>query len=241
MTNYKLPDKVWGDLYDVLVGIMEGLKHLENSELEHKLLKKRIVKLIFSTISQDTNRLELLGVDKELLESLDLNRMLTSKDAEGINLATNFCILLLHNDEDVMVSDLLQFDLEARDILAKAESRKIWETLKLFGDKQAAEALGQTGDATPLKTLNSVLDEKVKYLEEQNAKVASSLVGMSINLRRNSNQVDAVQKKISKRDASLGLLNNSMVIQESNEFKPTESVETSLIRFKVAIERLDEE
>ena len=111
MTTFKLPDKVWGDLYDVLVGIMEGLKHLENSELEHKLLKRRIVKLLFSTISQDTNRLELLGVDKELLESLDLNRMLTSKDAEGINLATNFCILLLHNDEDVMVSDLLQFDL----------------------------------------------------------------------------------------------------------------------------------
>ena len=107
MTSYKLPDKVWGDLYDVLVGIMEGLKHLENSELEHKLLKKRIVKIIFSTISQDTSRLELLGVDKELLESLDLNRMLTSKDAEGINLATNFCILLLHNDEEVMVSDLL--------------------------------------------------------------------------------------------------------------------------------------
>ena len=101
--------------------------------------------------------------------------------------------------------------------------------------------MGQTGDATPLKTLNSVLDEKVKYLEEQNAKVASSLVGMSINLRRNSNLVDSVQKKISKRDASLGLLNNSMVIQDSNEFKPTESVDTSLIRYKVAIERLDEE
>ena len=86
-----------------------------------------------------------------------------------------------------------------------------------------------------------MLDEKVKYLEEQNAKVASSLVGMSINLKKQTNQVNAVQKKLQNRDASVGLLSNSIVIQESNELKPGESDTTTLIRYKIAIEKLDEE
>lgn len=67
---------------------------------------------------------------------------------------------------------------------------------------------------------------------------------MSINLKKQGNQVDAVHKKLSKRDASLGLLNNSIVIQESNDEplkEGKESVETTLIRYKVAIEKLDEE
>ena len=64
---------------------------------------------------------------------------------------------------------------------------------------------------------------------------------MSINLKKQTNQVEAVHKKLSKRDHSIGLLNNSMVIQETNEVQPAESVDTTLIRYKIAIERLDEE
>lgn len=96
IVQYTLPDKVWNDLYDVLVGMMVGLSNTNDSSNESKKLNQQIVKLIFRTVSQEPKRLELLGVDKELLEALNLARMLTSKSDQEVDLAVNFCMLLLH-------------------------------------------------------------------------------------------------------------------------------------------------
>ena len=118
----------------------------------------RIMKLVFNIVSQKPARLELLGVDKELLDCLELARMLKSSIDDETDLATNFSLLLLNHDESVTTSDLVGFDLESRDVLTKTEMKKVWQALNAIGSKEVTEAIGSAGPSPP----NQVDPEKLK-------------------------------------------------------------------------------
>ena len=75
-----------------------GQQQLIGNTQEYKTMKMQIMKLIFVIVTQTPSRLELLGVDKELLETLELGRMLKSQSKEETELATNFSIFLLHHE-----------------------------------------------------------------------------------------------------------------------------------------------
>ena len=134
-----------------------------NNSADAKALKLRILTIIFSTISQKPDRLSHLEVDKEFLESLNLTRMLKSSNPEERELSLNFCILLLHQEKKVTMSDLVQYDMETRDILSKGEMRKMWESMNEIGSKVGSnatlEALGKTGVAKPLESQNTDMEK----------------------------------------------------------------------------------
>jgi len=141
------------------------------------------MRLIFSIVSQKPGRLELLGVDKELLDSLELARMLKSSNQEETNLATNFSILLLHHDDTVTTSDLVGFDLESRDVLSKTEMKKVWQALNALGTKEVSDALGRASPVPPVQEVNSeelkkqILAELNQDFREALKKDVSELIG----------------------------------------------------------------
>ena len=114
-------------------------------------MKLRILRLIFDIVSQKTERLELLGVDKELLDTLEFPRMLKGTKKEEVDLATNFCILLLHHDKHVTTSDMVGFDMESWDILSKTEMKKVWQALNAVGSNEVADAIDNTGPTPTYK------------------------------------------------------------------------------------------
>ena len=91
-----IPEQVWADLYDVLIGMQINLQSSDNPTEEQKELSLRIIKVIFITISVKPERLKHLEVDKEFLDSLKLSQMLKSQSSVERELSLNFCILLLN-------------------------------------------------------------------------------------------------------------------------------------------------
>ena len=146
-------------------------------------MKVRIMRLIFSIVSQKPERLELLGVDKELLDSLELARMLKSSNQEETDLATNFSILLLHHDDKVTTSDLVGFDMESRDVLSKTEMKKVWQALNAVGTKEVSDALGRASPVPPAQEVNTeqlkkqILAELNQDFREALKKDVSEVIG----------------------------------------------------------------
>ena len=147
-----------------------GQQQAAGNTAEYKALKLRIMTLIFSIVSHRPERLELLGIDKELLECLELARMLKSSAQEETELATNFSLLLLNHDETVTTSDLVGFDLESRDVLTKTEMKKVWQALNSIGSKEVTEIIGSAvavpKQVDPDKLKKQILTELNKEFKE---------------------------------------------------------------------------
>ena len=58
--------------------------------------------------------------------------MIAQQDAKVREKTVNFCLLVLHHHPEFSMTDIFEFDIEARDILAKEMSRRVWESINLL-------------------------------------------------------------------------------------------------------------
>ena len=61
--------------------------------------------------------------------------MLKSHKEDTVDLAANFCIILIQHEPRVKLSDLVGYDFESRDIIMKKQSKDLQSAIKDLNEK----------------------------------------------------------------------------------------------------------
>ena len=97
-------------------------------------MHKNIIDSIYSILVVDQRLAKYLSTeDAQVLEALALDKLVSSNDEESVSLGVNMTQLLMHHCEGLTLSDLVKYDVGARDVIQKRESIKLWETINHIG------------------------------------------------------------------------------------------------------------
>lgn len=59
-------------------------------------MQTRIIRTLYDVLVYDSSKIELLDIDKEFCESLDLVKLINSRNEQERELMINFALLLIH-------------------------------------------------------------------------------------------------------------------------------------------------
>ena len=92
----KIQKKVLEEIFDILIGIMEGLKHIKKSTgMDTVDFRYRIVKLMHSLFLYDPERrMELVDIDEDFCNALEFSEMSKNKKREVRETVCDFAALI---------------------------------------------------------------------------------------------------------------------------------------------------
>ena len=155
---------MWSQLYDILISVSINQSAESKNAAEFKAMKLKIVKILYRSLEKEPSRVVQLEVDKEFLEGLQFPTMLKSTSKEERTIASDFCILLLHQEPKVTVTDLIQYDMESRDLLSKAEMVQVWKSINSIGTGGGG---GVQNNATQSSSVNKDIERTLKQFRQE--------------------------------------------------------------------------
>ena len=178
-----LPAQFWKDLFAVIQNILLTIwmaTQFKAGSAEQDSIRFHFTQVIFEVISQDPSRVSYLSIsDEQQISALGLTKLIQSGDNEKITLGVNMVQLLLFHTEGLTLQELIKFDISARDIIHKRESKKIWDAINQLGN-QLMNIPDQNAQENIKTLMAPFVDERIaRDLESANAAISKRLTAFT--------------------------------------------------------------